>query len=241
MRVAVLGASGRTGGLVAQAVASDPGLELVARLSRSNPPVAGCFDGVDAIIDFSLPAALAAALPLVGHTPLVTGTTGLEPAIQAALEAQSTRAPVLQAANFSVGVNLLLDLVARAAAALPDAGVEIVEAHHRHKRDAPSGTAIALGRAVADARGVDLDAVARHGRAGTGDPREASEIGFHAIRAGGIVGEHTLWFASDTEVLRLEHVAQNRSAFADGAIRAAKWVSGRPPGLYGMRQVLFDA
>lgn len=240
LRVAVLGAGGRTGRLVVAAVDAAPDLELAAAVGRGGL-VPGVFDRADVVVDFSQPEALRAALPLLGHRPLVSGTTGLTPDLQAEVDAQAARGPVLQAANFSVGITVLLDLVARAAAALPHADVEIVEAHHRGKRDAPSGTALALGRSVAAARGVALDAVARHGREGLSDPRPAGEIGFHAVRGGGIVGEHAVWLAAGAETVRIEHTAQSREVFADGALRAARWLVGRGPGAYTLRQVLFAA
>lgn len=240
LRVAVLGATGRTGRSVVAAVEAAPDLELAAAVHRGNL-APGVFDRADVVVDFSLPDALRAALPWLGGAALVSGTTGLSAADQAAVEARARVAPVLQAANFSPGVHVLLDLIARAAAALPDHDVEIVEAHHRGKRDAPSGTALALGRAVAEARGAELEAAARHGRSGLTGPRPTGEIGFHALRAGGIVGEHAVWLSSGAETVRLEHVAQSRDVFAEGSLRAARWLVGRPPGAYGMRQVLFGA
>jgi 4-hydroxy-tetrahydrodipicolinate reductase len=146
---------------------------------------------------------------------------------------------VLTAANFSVGVNVLLSLVATAAAALgPEYEVEIVEAHHRRKEDAPSGTALALGRAVAGARGVELDAVRRDGRSGRPGARPAGEIGFHALRGGSIVGEHQVWLIGEMDRLELVHRAADRALFAEGALRAAAWLAGRAPGRYSMRDVL---
>ncbi len=250
-RVGVLGATGRMGRLVLAELLDDPGLALGAAAARragddvgvlagrgpvgrtvtSVEDLAGC----DVVVDFSLPDALAAALPALGMVPLVTGTTGLPPAVQAAVEAHAARAPVVQAANFSLGVNLLLDLVRRAAVALPDADVEIVETHHRLKRDAPSGTALALGAAVERGRGP-LRAV--HGRSGDVGARAPGELGFHALRGGDVVGEHTVWFLADGERVSFSHGATSRRTFARGALRAARWVLGRAPGRYGMSEVL---
>jgi 4-hydroxy-tetrahydrodipicolinate reductase len=192
----------------------------------------------DVVIDFSLPEALEKALPGLGRAALVTGTTGLSEAQRAALDARAEVAPVLAAANFSVGVNLLLGLVRKAAAALPDFDVEIVEAHHRHKIDAPSGTALALGGAVAEARGVDLDALAVHGRKGRTGERPPGQIGFHALRGGDVAGEHTVSLLGTGERLSLSHAASSRAVFAAGAVRAARWVCGRAPGRYHMADVL---
>lgn len=259
LRIAVLGATGRMGRLVVQA-ALEQELPLVAAVTHGGSPSLGvdagvvasgqpcgvaitavgpgCFADADVIVDFSLPEALAAALPHLGERALVTGTTGLDADVLERLRAQSSRAPVLIAANFSTGVNLLLHLVTEAAAALPDYDVEIVEIHHRLKQDAPSGTALALGRAAAHARGAELDEVARHGRQGRTGVRTAAEIGLHAVRGGDVVGEHTVWLAGPGERVQLGHVASSRQTFAAGALRAARWVHGRAPGAYEMTDVL---
>lgn len=251
LRVGVLGATGRMGRLVLAELLDDPAWDVVAAVARRVDLDVGSLAGrvpggvrttttaawssCDVVVDFSLPDALAGALPALAGVPLVTGTTGLSPAAQAAVDAHARTAPVVQAANFSLGVNLLLDLVKRAAAALPDADVEIVETHHRHKRDAPSGTALALGAAVERGRGP-LAAV--HGRAGDVGARPAAEIGFHALRGGDVVGEHTVWFLADGERVSFAHGATSRRTFARGAVRAARWVVGRSPGRYGMAEVL---
>ena len=251
LRVGVLGATGRMGRLVLAELLDDPGMVVAAAAARragedvgtlaGREPVGvatgpfAALAGCDVVIDFSLPEALAAALPGLAGVPLVTGTTGLPPAVQAAVDAHAETAPVVQAANFSLGVNLLLDLVRRAAAALPESDVEVVETHHRLKRDAPSGTALALGAAVERGRGP---LVAVHGREGLVGPRGAAEIGFHALRGGDVVGEHTVWFLADGERLSLSHGATSRRTFARGAIRAARWVRGRAAGRSGMAEVL---
>ena len=155
------------------------------------------------------------------------------------MRAAAARTAILWAPNMSVGVNLLLALTERAARVLgPEYDIEIVEMHHRHKIDAPSGTALGLGRAAAAGRGVDHDAAAVRGRDGRTGPRRAGDIGYAVLRGGGVPGDHTVIFAADGERVELGHRAASRDVFADGAIRAALWVSGKPPGLYDMRDAL---
>jgi 4-hydroxy-tetrahydrodipicolinate reductase len=198
----------------------------------------------DVVIDFSAPAHLRSLLDLhagaLEGRALVVGTTGLEADLEASLDETGRGCALLVAANFSIGVNLLLGLAEQAARALPQDGydVEIVEAHHGRKEDAPSGTALELGRAVARGRGVDLDAVRRDGRSGRPGARPAGEIGFHALRGGGVVGEHTVHFLGTHERLILGHSAGSRELFAAGALVAARWLSGQGPGRYSMAQVL---
>jgi 4-hydroxy-tetrahydrodipicolinate reductase len=197
----------------------------------------------DVVIDFSSPELLRRLLEMhgdaLGGVGLVVGTTGLMPEEQALLTRQAQRSPVLQAANFSVGVNLLLALAERAAAVLgDDYDVEIVEAHHRRKVDAPSGTALALGDSVASGRGVWLGDVRVDGRGGRPGERPRGEVAFHAVRGGDIVGEHSVMFIGERERIELGHVAQDRALFAEGALRAARWLAGREPGAYSMRDVL---
>lgn len=247
VRAAVLGASGRMGRLVLEAL--EPG-EIAAIVGRQPGAVGGhriaTLDGpapfadADVVVDFSSPDALLCALPLLGPgVALVSGTTGLGDAHRAALADRARVAPVLHAANFSLGVAVLLDLARRAAAALPGFDVEIVEAHHRRKKDAPSGTALALAGAVRAGRGVDLALV--HGREGLTGERPSDEIGMHALRGGDTVGDHTVWLAGPGERVELRHVATSRATFAAGAVRAARWLAGRPPGAYGLADVLADA
>ncbi|WGH79807.1 4-hydroxy-tetrahydrodipicolinate reductase [Jannaschia ovalis] len=193
------------------------------------------------VIDFTTPAATVAMSELAAQARAVhvVGTTGLETADIAALERAARHATVIRAGNMSLGVNLLTQLVTRVAAALDaDYDIEIVEAHHRHKVDAPSGTALMLGEAAAAGRGVALDAVAERGRDGITGARERGRIGFHAIRGGDIVGEHDVIFAAEGERIVLRHVASDRSVFARGAIKAALWGQGRAPGSYDMLDVL---
>jgi 4-hydroxy-tetrahydrodipicolinate reductase len=194
------------------------------------------------VVDFTRASAVqghAAALAAAG-TAWVLGTSGLSAADEAAVDAAATRIPIVYAANFSAGVTLVLALAERMAATLPAAqyDAEILEMHHRQKVDAPSGTALALGRAVAAGRGVDLAAVMQSGRDGHTGPRETGAIGFAALRGGQVVGEHSLLFAGADEQIILTHKAFDRRTFASGAVRAALWVAGRPPGLYGMKDVL---
>jgi 4-hydroxy-tetrahydrodipicolinate reductase len=197
--------------------------------------------GAAVAIDFSQPEAVAAHAAACGAAgvPLLVGTTGYDAAARRALDAAAQRIPVLIAANTSVGVNVMARLAAVAARALGDGyDVEIAEAHHRAKRDAPSGTALALGEAVAAARGKNLDQVAVYERRGMTGPRPPGSIGFAVLRAGDIVGEHTVIYAGDGERLEITHRASDRSTFAQGALRAAEWLAGRPAGVYGMQDVL---
>ncbi len=195
-------------------------------------------DGLDVVVDFTAPAALGGhlALCLERGLPLVVGTTGLRPEDHAAIDAAARQIPVLQAANTSVGVNTLLELVRRAAL-LVGAGfdLEIVEAHHRGKRDAPSGTALALLAALQEARPGAQGVFARHGDIGA---RTAEEIGVQTLRGGDVVGEHTVFMYGAGERLELSHRATDRGIFADGALRAAEWLVGRPAGRYRMSDVL---
>lgn len=257
VRVLVSGATGRMGATLGRLVAADPALELVGGLDRDEPQtdladyprvssIEACgelLESADVVVDFSAPAFLNQLLTRHGAAlagrALVVGTTGLGAEEEALLEKAAGTSPVLVAANFSVGVNVLLALVERAARAL-DAGyeVEIVEAHHRRKEDAPSGTALALGQAVAAGRGIELESVRRDGRSGRPGARPAGEIGFHAIRGGSIVGEHDVMFIGDLDRIELVHRASDRSLFAAGALRAASWLSGRAAGRYQMRDVL---
>ncbi len=236
VRVAVLGASGRTGSQVCALARAMSGIELVARVSGRTAWAQEVFADADVVVDFSTPQAVASALPYLGSRALVSGTTGLDPETERALIDHANKAPVLRAANFSPGVALLTGLVRRAAAALPDADVEIVETHHRHKVDAPSGTALALGAAVRSGRERPLYDV--HGRVGAQGPRGAGELGYHALRGGDVAGEHTVWLLADGERVSLRHQASSREIFAKGALRAAAWVTARGPGLYGMDDVL---
>lgn len=168
------------------------------------------------------------------------GATGFTPEQLAAVAAAARTTAIVRAGNFSLGLNMLMGLVTQAARALPAEAydIEIFEAHHRRKVDAPSGTALMLGEAAAKGRGVSLSQVARHARDGITGERPVEEIGFSVLRGGGIVGEHSVTFAADDEILTLSHSARDRGLFARGAVAAARWVAGRPPGEYDMQDVL---
>jgi 4-hydroxy-tetrahydrodipicolinate reductase len=193
------------------------------------------------LVDFTSPAALDANIEAACEAgcALVIGTTGLKPEHHAAIDRAGRHIAILQAANTSLGVNVLAALVERATAALgPDWDVEIVEMHHRHKIDAPSGTALALGEAAAKGRGVDLGKVAERGRDGDAGPRAKGAIGFASLRGGSVAGDHMVVLAADGERIELGHRAETREIFARGAVRAALWLAGRPAGRYGMNDVL---
>ena len=203
--------------------------------------VAKLADASDALVDFSVPAALEANLhaAIGAGIPIVIGTTGLERKHHAMIDEAARAIPVLQTGNTSLGVTLLAHLVREAAARLDeDWDIEIVEMHHRRKVDAPSGTAILLGQAAADARGIDLDDNSESGRDGQVGPRSSGAIGFASLRGGTVAGEHSVILAGDEERLTLSHSAENRMIFARGAIRAAEWLRGREAGRYAMEDVL---
>jgi 4-hydroxy-tetrahydrodipicolinate reductase len=197
--------------------------------------------GAAVAVDFSVPQCVAANARACAQSgvPLLVGTTGFDAASRAALESAATRIPVLIAPNTSVGVSVMAKLVSLAAQALgPAYDVEIFEAHHRTKRDAPSGTALALGETVARARGQALASVAVFDRHGAAAAPETGSIGFAVLRAGDIVGEHTVTFAGGGERIEITHRATDRITFARGALRAAEWLVGQPAGLYGMEDVV---
>ena len=192
-------------------------------------------------VDFSVPAATLAAAQAAaaGGVAMVIGTTGLSPAQKADLAMAAREVPIVFAANTSVGVNVLLKTVGDVARALgPGYDLEIVETHHRNKRDAPSGTALRLAEALADATKRDLGATARYERHGDIGPRTDAEIGIQTLRGGDVVGDHTVFFLGNGERIEITHRATSRDTFAHGAVRAALWVEGRPPGLYDFRDVL---
>jgi len=210
------------------------GLKVVA-------DAATVFQASDVVLDFTLAAASTAHAKLAAETgrALVLGTTGLDRAQGDAVRAAAKHAPILWAANFSLGVNLLLSLVENAAQRLgEDYDIEVLEMHHRHKVDAPSGTALALGEAAAKGRAIELAARSQRVRDGHTGARKAGDIGFATLRGGDVAGEHSVIFAAAGERLELTHRATTRLVFARGAIHAARWVAGKPPGLYDMRNVL---
>ena len=254
MKVAIAGAGGRMGRALIEAVLADRELALAAALEVAGSPALGqaaggvtvgadlgALAGVDVLIDFTRPEGTLAHLEACQEhgKAMVIGTTGFSEAQKARLAAGARRLPIVLSPNFAIGVNVVFRLAQTAAAALGDAyDVEIVEAHHRHKVDAPSGTALKLGELVAGALGRDLGSVATHGRAGDTGERPAKAIGFHAIRGGDIVGEHTVIFAGAGERVEIAVRSQSRMTYAAGALRAAKWLRGRAPGLYDMFDVL---
>lgn len=261
-RIGVFGANGRMGRMVVKAVAESSEAALAAAGVRAGSADLGTDAGIlaglpaiglattdlvsavlatDVVIDFTLPdATLAnAEAAAAAGTPFVTGTTGLSASQEAGLAEHAARIPLVYAPNMSVGVNLLLALVERVAATLGDPwDIEIVEMHHNRKVDAPSGTAVGLGRAAAKGRGRRFDDVAVLSREGHTGPRVPGQIGFATMRGGDVVGEHTVVFAGSSERIELGHRAGGRHIFANGAVAAARWAVGRAPGLYSMRDVL---
>ena len=253
IRIGVAGAQGRMGRVVAGLVRERADLELAALFDR--PDAAGqvvdstvltdartALGLCDVIVDFTTAAASAELARLAGGhggIALVIGSTGMSQDEERAVREASDRIAIVKSGNFSLGVNLLMGLVRQAAKALPaDYDIEVFEAHHRRKVDAPSGTGLMLGRAAAEGRGQELGDVSERGRDGMTGPRGPGAIGFSVMRAGGIVGEHSVVFASDDEIVTLSHSARDRSLFARGALEAARWAAGRAPGLYDMMDVL---
>jgi 4-hydroxy-tetrahydrodipicolinate reductase len=236
----ISGARGRMGRAVSAALDARDDVVVSARFDRGETPdLSLC----DVVIDFSTPEAsveLAQACADRGGPALVIGSTGLSLGQDAAILKAAEKIAIVRSGNFSLGVNILIGLVEHAAQRLDgrDWDIEITEAHHRRKVDAPSGTALMLGEAAANGRAEDLDALRSPPYDGVGGAREPGKIGFSSIRAGGIIGEHTVLFASEDEVLTLSHSAIDRSLFAKGAVAAAAWVRSRKPGLYDMQDVL---
>lgn len=261
--IAVLGVSGRMGRCLVRSIRQSDDLSLSGALASSGSPALGrdagdvantgplgvsitssradALAGADVAIDFTLPAAAIGNLEAAAELgiPVVIGTTGLDDAAQAAIRRVSHGLPVLVAPNMSLGVNLLFSLVDRASAALgEDYDIEVFEAHHRNKVDAPSGTALRIAEIAAGARGRILADIGIHTRAGQIGPRPRGGIGFAVVRGGDIVGEHRVTYAGIGESLEISHRASDRMTFAYGAVTAARWIIGRPPGLYGMADVL---
>ena len=263
MKIGIVGAAGRMGRMLIAEVLGVEGCQLAG---GTEPPGSGVlgqdlglligaaeqglsisddtgalFKASDAVVDFTHPDATARHAALSGETgvALIVGTTGLEAQHMEALGRAAAKAAVVQAANMSVGVNLLLGLTEQVAGALgDDYDIEIFEMHHRHKVDAPSGTALALGQAAAAGRGVDLNQVSKRGRDGNTGPRNPGDIGFAVLRGGDVPRDHTVILAGDGARIELTHKAGNRSVFARGAVRAALWTAKQKPGLYSMRDVL---
>lgn len=262
-RIGIVGAAGRMGRMLVRTAHEAPGCVVAGASERPGADTLGrdagelaglgpigvaltddsaaMFAAVDVVIDFTSPAATAAhaALAADAGCALVAGTTGLDEAHRAALAAAAASVPIVWAPNMAAGVNLLFAVAEQVARALDeDFDIEIVEMHHRHKVDAPSGTALALGEAAARGRGVDLGAVRESGRDGITGARERGAIGFASLRGGDVVGDHTVVFAGSGERIELTHKAASREIFANGAVRAARWTGGQPAGLYGMKDVL---
>ena len=257
--IAIMGASGRMGRMLVQSTLDNPTANLVGAFVR---PISGLIGGdagevvgvdkcgvtfstpdlagVDVLIDFSLPDTLDEVLKacVANKIALVMGVTGLDETQQSKLHDASKHIPIVYAGNYATGVNLSLNLLATTAKVLgADADVEIIERHHKHKLDAPSGTALMMANAVADARGQTLKTSAIYGRQGQAK-RTDGEIGIHAVRGGEIVGEHTVEFITNGEIIQITHKAQSRMIFADGAVRAGLWLHEQPTGMYDMQDVL---
>ena len=263
MKIAVTGAAGRMGRELIRAVHGKDGCVLAGAIEQQGSLAVGqdagllaglgklgvvitddaldVFARADAVLDFTVPAASVEFAGLAANARIVhvLGTTGLKPEAEAKVEAAARHAVIVRSGNMSLGVNLLSALTRKVAAALDaDFDIEILEMHHRHKVDAPSGTALMLGKAAAKGRGVDLDKTGVRARDGHTGARRRGDIGFASLRGGSVVGEHSVLFAADGEVIELRHRAADRGIFARGAIKAALWGRGKRPGLYSMMDVL---
>jgi 4-hydroxy-tetrahydrodipicolinate reductase len=257
IKIGILGARGRMGQALIQAVLENAGLDFFAGSERAGHPDCGktipgtsvlltdtaqsVFEAVDIVIDFTPPGATIdhAKIAAATNTKLVVGTTGLTDADFAALDVAAQKIAIIQAGNYSLGVNVLTALAEQAAKRLgADWDIEIVEMHHRHKIDAPSGTALMLGEAAATGRGTTLSDVRSPVRDGVTGERKEGSIGFAALRGGSVIGEHDIVFASEHERITLSHRAENRGLFAAGAVKAAAWLSDQSAGRYTMRDVL---
>ncbi|WGL64361.1 4-hydroxy-tetrahydrodipicolinate reductase [Pseudomonas sp. CW003PS] len=262
-RIAVMGAAGRMGKILIEAVQQAEGAALKAAIDRPDSSLIGADAGelaglgkigvklvgdlasvvadFDVLIDFTHPSVTLKNLEVCRQAgkAMVIGTTGFSPEEKQLLNEAAKHIPIVFAANYSVGVNLCLKLLDTAARVLgDDVDIEIIEAHHRHKVDAPSGTALRMGEVVADALGRDLQKVAVYGREGQTGARERETIGFATVRAGDVVGDHTVLFAADGERVEITHKASSRMTFAKGAVRSALWLQGRDAALYDMQDVL---
>jgi 4-hydroxy-tetrahydrodipicolinate reductase len=263
MRLIVAGAGGRMGRALIQAIAASPGVQLAGAIEAAGAAAIGRDSGelaglgrndvlvaselapltaaADGLVDFTVPKATVAFAPLIASKGLVhvIGTTGFTAADEAAIAAAAARAVVVKSGNMSLGVNLLAALVKRVAKTLDaDFDIEILEMHHNRKIDAPSGTALMLARAAAEGRGLDLAQHSVAGREGVTGARRAGDIGFASLRGGTVVGDHSVIFAGTAERIELTHKAEDRMIFARGALKAALWGRGRPPGIYSMADVL---
>jgi 4-hydroxy-tetrahydrodipicolinate reductase len=239
-RVTIVGSRGRMGRALLAAADTAPEVELVAAVDAGDD-LAAAVDAAEVVIDFSVHTVTASLADRCAQSAkaLVIGTTGHTETERTQIAHCQSRIPLVWSANFSTGVNTLFWLTRKAAEILgPAFDVEVVEMHHRHKQDAPSGTAKTLAEILAEALRLRLEEAARHGRHGFTGERTTTEIGVHAVRGGDVVGDHTVIFAGRGERIELTHRASNRETFAHGALRAAVWAQGRPPGLYTMQDVL---
>ncbi|WP_428087640.1 4-hydroxy-tetrahydrodipicolinate reductase [Candidatus Thioglobus sp.] len=240
IKIAVVGASGRMGQSIIEAIEYSEKVSLGATLDKEDD-LSAVIDQFDVVIDFTRPEATLNYLAICAAAgkSIVIGTTGFDDAGLAAIENAGKKIPIVFAPNMSVGVNLSLKLLELAAKVIgADADIEIVEAHHRHKVDAPSGTALKMGEVVANALGRDLKQCAVYGREGIEQPRNRKTIGFSTIRGGDVVGEHTVSFFMEGERVEITHKASSRMTFSNGAVRAASWLEAKPAGLYSMQDVL---
>jgi 4-hydroxy-tetrahydrodipicolinate reductase len=263
LRIAVMGAAGRMGRTLVATIHAQPGAAVAGgtehdasdALGRDVGELAGVgvlgiqvskdtaavINSVDAIVDFTSPSASVNFAQMAANAGIihVMGTTGFDADHEEAIAAAAEKATIIKAGNMSLGVNLIVEMTRKIAEALDeDFDIEVLEMHHKHKVDAPSGTALMLGQAAADGRGVDLQSRSVRVRDGITGARKAGDIGFATMRGGSVVGEHSVVFAGEGERVAISHIATDRGIFARGAVKAALWGRGRPPGLYGMKDVL---
>ena len=245
MKIAIVGAAGRMGRKLIELAAGE-GLEVVSKVDVAEGYDREWSKDTEGVIDFSFHAGVPAFVTKAAEQgiPYVIGTTGITAEEQVAVDAAAKKIPVVQSGNYSLGVNLLIQLVREAAQILDSKyDVEVVEMHHKHKKDAPSGTALMLAKAAAEGRGLEISSSSTAdgfvlGRAGETGERPEGEIAIHALRGGSVVGDHTVMFAGDLERVEITHKAQDRAAFAAGALKALKWAAGKAPAIYNMRHVL---
>jgi 4-hydroxy-tetrahydrodipicolinate reductase len=240
IRVGILGSKGRMGKALIEVSARDTALKATALLDAGDS-LATAFGNADVFIDFSTPEATVVHLPLLAEKkiPVVIGTTGLSKEEWDVLKGASKLTPIVFATNYSVGVNVMWNVIANITKTLAaDYDADIVESHHRHKKDAPSGTAVTTAQVLLNAKGLGYEKNVVFGRSGRDNTRSRDELGVLAVRGGGVVGEHTVIYASDGDKLEIKHTAFSRETFAAGALRAAKWLVNKQPGLYSMQDVL---
>ena len=238
MKIAINGAAGRMGKMLVS-LAEGAGMEVIAKVDVLDGYDKSWPEGVEGVIDFSHHSAIKATMAeaVKRNIPCVIGTTGLTADEQSCVDEAAKVIPIVQSGNYSLGVNLLLEMAKKAAAVLgPEYDVEIVEMHQKQKKDAPSGTALMLAKSVAEGRNVAPDFI--YGRSGETGERPQGEIAVHALRGGSVIGDHTVMFAGDVERVELVHKAQGREAFAAGALKALEWAKGKKAGIYTMRDVL---